>query len=84
MTRLFISGEQEFFISKHSFAISASTSGYTLQQSSNHKPEGQDVSATWSDVSDTIPANKQHNVVGMPSNLWYRLHNNTASVIITI
>lgn len=74
MTKI-ITGEQPFQILAHSFSVSPSSEGYTLNFSAN----GTDYSA-WSEAT---PANDTLVVNGIAKSMWFKLSGNNSEVSIT-
>lgn len=75
MGKKIISGEAPFQVLAHSFAVSPSASGYTLQYSAN----GED----YTDWSEATPANDTLVVNGVAKNMFFKLKGNTSEVEIT-
>lgn len=74
MTKI-ITGENQFQILAHSFSVSPSNEGYTL----NYSADGVNFSA-WPDAT---PANDTLVVNGIGKNMWFRLNGNASNVTIT-
>lgn len=69
-----ISGETPVQILAHSFIVSQSQSGYTL----NYSGDG----ITWTAYSDATPANEDLNVFGIAWGTYIKLVGNTSEVVI--
>lgn len=74
MTKI-ITGEQPFQILAHSFSVSPSTEGYTLNYSAN----GTDYTA-WTEAT---PANETLVVNSIAKSMWFKLSGNNSEVSIT-
>lgn len=74
MTKI-ITGEQPFQILAHSFSVSPSSEGYTLNYSAN----GTEYTA-WSEAT---PANDTLVVNGIAKSMWFKLSGNNSEVSIT-
>lgn len=73
--KLTIQNEKSFSILKNTFAIGPSVSGYTLQFSVD--------GTNWTDAATgTVAANTNIIVANTPEEIYFRLKNNTGSVII--
>lgn len=72
MAKIKINGEKPFQILAHSFSVSPSASGYTLQYSANGKD--------YTDWSENTPANENLVVNGIAKFMYFRLKNNTSEV----
>lgn len=87
MAKFKITGEQPFRIAGTAFAISESTSGYTVKSSINYNwktkpgiPQGD--GATWADFSEAIPANKQAFIETRVPGVTFKLSGNSGEVLI--
>ena len=69
-----ISGETAFQVESHSFSVSPSESGYTLQYSANGRE--------WTDYSEAVPANETLIVNGCAFGQYIKLSGNTGLVTI--
>lgn len=69
-----ISGETPVQILAHSFIVSQSESGYTL----NYSGDG----ITWTPYSEATPANEDLNVFGIAWGTYIKLVGNTSEVVI--
>lgn len=67
-----ISGEAPFSVLSHSFGISQSESGYTL----NYSGDG----LAWTAYSEATPANEDLFVNGVPFGSYFKLVGNTSEV----
>ena len=70
-----ITGEVQFQVLAHSFAVSPSAEGYTLQ----YGVDGQN----FTDWSEATPANENLVVNGIAKNMYFKLKGNNSTVIIT-
>lgn len=72
MSNLKINGEKPFQILSHSFSVSPSESGYTLQYSAN--------GIDYTDWSSSTPANDTLIVNGVAKGMFFKLKDNTSEV----
>lgn len=70
-----INGEAPFQVTAHSFGVSASNDGYTL----NYSADG----VSWTAWSSATPANEVLFVVDVPKSCYFKLVGNHSEVIIT-
>lgn len=75
MSRLKITGEQPFQVLAHSFAVSSSEDGYTLEYSAN--------GVDYTEWDEATPANETLVVNGIAKMMYFRLKGNTSEVDIT-
>lgn len=75
MATKIITGAQPFQVLAHSFSVSPSSEGYTLNYSAN----GEDYTA-W---TETTPANETLVVNGIAKSMWFKLVGNNSEVSIT-
>lgn len=69
-----ITGEQPFQINCHSFAVSPSAEGYTLQYSAD--------GVNYTDWDEATPANENLFVINVPKFTYYKLKGNGSLVSI--
>lgn len=74
MARLIISGEQPFQILAHSFAVSPSASGYTLQYSAD--------GSAYTSYPTATPAGENLIVNGIAKMMFFKLSGNSGEVAI--
>lgn len=67
-----ITGEEEFSVLSHSFGVSQSESGYTLNYSSD--------GLSWTQYGEATPANEDLFVNGVPYGSYFKLVGNTSEV----
>lgn len=72
MSKLRIQGENAFQILSHSFAVSPSTNGYTLQYSANGEE--------FTDWEEATPANETLVVNGLAKFMFFKLKGNSGYV----
>ena len=70
-----VSGEAPFQVQSHSFGVSQSAQGYTLNYSSDGK--------TYTAYTDATPANEDLFVNGVPYGSFFKLVGNASEVLIT-
>lgn len=75
MALMKISGEEQFQVLAHSFAVSPSSEGYTLQYSAD--------GISFSDWPQSTPANDTLVVNGVARLMYFRLKGNGSDVVIT-
>lgn len=75
MTQKTITGAVPFQVLAHSFAVSPSSSGYTLNYSADGK--------TYTAYSQATPANENLIVNGIAKGMYFKLAGNSAEVTIT-
>lgn len=79
-TKIPVNGETPFQVSRRSFGIGESATGYTLYSSVDCSGE-EDSAATWKAFSETaIPADSQHDVIDIPAGRWWKLVGNVGRV----
>ena len=69
MAQIKINGEEQFQVLAHSFSVSHSTSGYTLQYSEDGKD--------FTDWKEATPANETLVVNGIAKGMYFKLKGNT-------
>lgn len=70
-----ITGEQPFQVLAHSFALSPSAAGYTLQYSAD--------GVNFSDWEEATPANETLVVNNIAKGMFFRLDGNASKIVIT-
>ena len=76
MTPLKIKGEKPFQVtSAHSFAVSPSNEGYTLQYSAD--------GISYTDWDEATPSGENLFVINVPKNTYYKLSGNASDVTVT-
>lgn len=76
MAQLKINGEQPFQLSSaHSFSVSPSSEGYTLQYSAD--------GISYTDWDEATPANETLFVINVPKNTYYKLSGNGSQVVVS-
>lgn len=74
MAKKIVSGETPFQVDAHSFSVSPSSEGYTLQYSAD--------GVNYTSYSDAVPANETLVVNGVAFNQFIRLSGNASEVTI--
>ena len=74
MARIIVSGEQPFQVLAHSFAVSPSASGYTLQYSAD--------GSAYTSYPSATPAGENLIVNGIAKLMYFKLKDNTSEVAI--
>ena len=75
MSRMIVNGENQFQVLAHSFAVSPSAEGYTL----NYSADG----ITYSAWDEATPANEVLVVNGIAKEMYFKLVGNASNVNIT-
>ena len=69
-----ILNEQKFGVPTESFAVGATSAGYTLEYSAD--------GVNWTSLDKSTPANEVHLISGCPKNVFWRLKNNVGEALI--
>lgn len=72
--RIKVNGEDAFQVLAHSFGVSPSSEGYTLQYSAD--------GITYTDWEEETPANENLFVINVPKYTFFKLDGNSSDVII--
>lgn len=72
--RIKVNGEDAFQVLAHSFGVSPSSEGYTLQYSAD--------GITYTDWEEATPANENLFVINVPKYTFFKLDGNSSDVII--